>query len=306
MNLSVIICTHNPRRNYLDRVLWALQEQTLPLQQWELLLIDNASDSILTSEVDLTWHPNARHIREEQLGLTPARLRGIRESQAKIIVFVDDDNILNPDFLEKVLNIGKEYPHIGAWGGQVYPEFEVQPAEWTKPYWNLLAVREFNKDNWSNASWFNHALPCGAGLCVRKNVALKYKDLIQHDLQRLNFGRKGNSLSSCEDSDLALTACDLGLGTGTFTSLKLTHLLPEYRLQESYLLKLVEGIAYSGSLLRFIRTGEQPFQKSRVDKLAETYRLLRTPVRTRRFHYAREQGIKLALKEITNNICSNN
>jgi glycosyltransferase involved in cell wall biosynthesis len=52
-HLSVIICTHNPRKDYLERVLKALQEQTLPSESWELLLIDNASDNLLEKKIDL-------------------------------------------------------------------------------------------------------------------------------------------------------------------------------------------------------------------------------------------------------------
>ena len=49
VHASVIVCTHNPRLIYLRRVLEALRSQTLPLEQWELLLIDNASSELLTS-----------------------------------------------------------------------------------------------------------------------------------------------------------------------------------------------------------------------------------------------------------------
>ena len=57
-NLSVIICTHNPRFEYFDRVLNALKGQTLPLEQWELVIIDNASVEPLCERVDLNWHPH--------------------------------------------------------------------------------------------------------------------------------------------------------------------------------------------------------------------------------------------------------
>ncbi|RYG01725.1 MAG: glycosyltransferase, partial [Chitinophagaceae bacterium] len=43
MNLSVVICAHNPNPEYLKRVLLSLQKQTLPIEKWELLLIDNKS-----------------------------------------------------------------------------------------------------------------------------------------------------------------------------------------------------------------------------------------------------------------------
>jgi glycosyltransferase involved in cell wall biosynthesis len=78
-NLSVIICTHNPRHDYLRPVLDGLGRQTLPLNQWELLLVDNASKENLAERFDLSWHPHAHQIREHELGLTPARLRGIGE-----------------------------------------------------------------------------------------------------------------------------------------------------------------------------------------------------------------------------------
>jgi len=42
------------------------------------LLVDNASQNVLSASVDLKWRSLAWHIREDQLGLTSARLRGIR------------------------------------------------------------------------------------------------------------------------------------------------------------------------------------------------------------------------------------
>ncbi len=67
-DISVIICTHNPRPDYLGRVLEALKAQTLSKDQWELLLIDSASDDPIAGRVDLLWQPNAKHIRETAIG----------------------------------------------------------------------------------------------------------------------------------------------------------------------------------------------------------------------------------------------
>src|SRR5277367_5769846 len=97
--ISVIVCTHNPRADYLRRTLDALREQNFPLNKWELLLIDNASEKPLAEVYDLSWHPQGRHVRELELGLTAARVRGIRESNGGLLVFVDDDNVLAPDYL---------------------------------------------------------------------------------------------------------------------------------------------------------------------------------------------------------------
>ena len=112
--VSVIICSHNPREDYLRRVLDALKAQTLPIKDWELLLVDNASKEPMAGRFDLSWHPNARHLREEKTGLTHARLCGIAEAKAGLLVFVDDDNVLRADYLQAALKISKEWPQLGA------------------------------------------------------------------------------------------------------------------------------------------------------------------------------------------------
>jgi glycosyltransferase involved in cell wall biosynthesis len=100
--LSVIICSHNPRP-YLRRVLEALREQTLAREHWKLLLVDYASKDLLASAFDIAWHPNGRHILEKELGLAPARRRGMREATADLFVFADDDNVLDRNYLSEVI-----------------------------------------------------------------------------------------------------------------------------------------------------------------------------------------------------------
>ncbi len=302
--ISAIICTHNPRRDYLEKVLQALKLQTLPKELWELLLIDNASEQPLSSEFDLSWHHHSRYIREENLGLTPARLRGIKEAVADILVFVDDDNVLYPDYLEVALKISKDFSIIGAWGGQVIAELEQEPPEWTKPelknYLFSLACREFDKDSWSNLLHQHETTPCGAGLCVRKIVADKYAKFVYNDPRRVDLDRKGQMLISCGDTDIAYTACDIGLGTGQFTSLKVTHLIPPSRLEEDYLLRLTEGLSYSGTMLDYMRGKLPPQANWRSSKIYLLYLRLRFGARRRRFYEATQKGMRLAVKEIAN------
>ncbi|WP_414527901.1 glycosyltransferase [Nodularia chucula] len=293
----MIICSYNPRQDYFLRVLEALKNQTLSVNTWELLLIDNASDKLLASEIDLSWHPHSRHIREDELGLTPARLRSIKEAKAATLVFVDDDNVLDDDYLEVVLKISKDYPFLGAWGGQIRAEFEIEPPEWTKPYWGMLAIREFDQDKWSNLLHQHETTPCGAGLCIRKFVAEKYAELVCNQNTRIKLDRKGKQLTSCGDSDLAFTACDIGLGTGQFTSLRLTHLISSNRLQEDYLLKLVEGMAYSVTILNAFRT-IIPVYPCRSQRIYEYYLRWRMDSRRKRFYDSEQKGKKLAMQEI--------
>ena len=297
--ITVVICTYNPQRDYLQRVLQSLKSQSLPASEWELLLIDNASEKILSEEVDLTWHPQSRHIREDKLGLTHARLRGIKEAAAEILVFVDDDNILDSEYLEIALRISKDCPFIGTWGGQICPEFETEPEEWLRPYLWMLAIRELKVDRWSNVPYDYESAPCGAGLCIRRAVAEKYAELLLLDPLRQNLGRKGQSLISSEDVDLAFTACDIGFGTGVFTLLKLTHIIPPKRLQKDYVLKLAEANGYSTVIVESLR-GKFPTPKSQLGKLYEIYRTFKMSSFDRHFSQAWKRGHSRALQEIDN------
>jgi glycosyltransferase involved in cell wall biosynthesis len=94
--LSAIICSPNPRPDYLRRCFDALKDQTFPRDGWELVVVGSRSDESVAARVDLSWHPAPRIVREEKLGLTPARLRGICESRGETLIFVDDDNVLDP------------------------------------------------------------------------------------------------------------------------------------------------------------------------------------------------------------------
>ncbi|MCM3874602.1 MAG: glycosyltransferase [Pyrinomonadaceae bacterium] len=303
--LSVITCAHNPRSDYLQEVIGALKNQTLPQSRWEYLLIDNLSKEQLARRVDLSWHSSARHIREEKLGLTHARLRGIREAAGDILVFVDDDNVLDADYLEQVVLVAEEWPRLGVWAGQNRPGFESNPPDWTRQYWSRLVIREFDSDRWSNQPSQADTMPCGAGMAVRKSVADYYAGLHDKGKRNIIMDRTGDSLVSGGDSDLAICACDCGLGMGLFASLKLTHLIPASRLTEDYLAGLLEGLAYSGILLNSFRssTGSLSGKSSgrkRLTKMADLARLLIRNRRERRFFRAVRNGEEKALKFLLN------
>jgi glycosyltransferase involved in cell wall biosynthesis len=299
MEISVIVCTHNPRPNYLRRVLDALQAQTLPKQQWELLLIDNASKEPLAEKWELSWHPNARHIREDELGLTLARLRGIKESAGGLLVFVDDDNLLEAGYLRTALNLMTEFPQIAVFGGQVLGDFETPPPSWAEPYLPMLALRSCERDSWSNDPLRFGFYPCGAGLCVTREIALKYSKSLQDDVWRRSLDRRGVELTSGGDDDIAFTAGSLGLGVGVFCRLKLTHLIPATRLTEDYLLRLTQGLVYCGYITRYARgeAGQRPNRSLRW-RLGMFRRSLRMSRIERRFTQAQVRGETAAWQTI--------
>jgi len=270
--ISVIICTHNPRFDYLSRVLLALQSQQLFLDQWELIIVDNASDRPLvndreysykqereplypycnhTTGTNIYWHPQASIVREEKLGLTGARLKGFQVAQGELLVFVDDDNLLQPDYLLQIHQIFQAHPGLGAIAGKSTPEFEINPEPWMAEFYKVLALRDFGEHPLMTAECqlkqpvtrletpaYPEFAPAGIGLAVRRSAFASYADRITGDTLRLTFGRTGSQLTSGEDNDIILTLMSTGWQVGYFPQLQLTHLIPAKRLERKYLAKL--------------------------------------------------------------------
>jgi glycosyltransferase involved in cell wall biosynthesis len=290
--VSVIICSHNPREDYLRRVLDALKAQTLPAKDWELLLVDNASENPLAARMDLSWHPHARHVREDKLGLTHARLCGIAESKGNLLVFVDDDNVLRPDYLQASLKISADCPWLGAWNGSCIPEFEIEPSAELRPYlWGLL-TEKLSSSLWAKLPMGGPALPTGAGMAVRRPVAERYRELAISDPLRQMLDRSGKNLGAGGDSDMALTTFKLGLGAGRFPELELTHLIPARRLTLDYLEPLFEGFGYGGIILNAIHGNDRWYPGQFGSSPLKIF-LLRIIMFVARKNRA-ERGIKLA------------
>jgi glycosyltransferase involved in cell wall biosynthesis len=222
------------------------------VEQWELLLVDNASKEPLTfKKEEISWHPRARVIREEELGLTSARMRGIREAAADLLVFVDDDNVLDLDYLSKIFKIGHEWPRLGVWGaGSIVPEFEVRPAQYLQKLVGCLALREVDTCRWTNVISCEGAMPWGAGQCIRAEVAKAYLEHVEKSSIRIT-DRRGMELASGGDLEINYVGCSIGFGVGIFPELKVLHLIPANRVEEDYLVRIFEGNCIALMLLHF-------------------------------------------------------
>jgi glycosyltransferase involved in cell wall biosynthesis len=298
--ISVIICSHNPKLDYLRRVLEGLRAQTLPRSEWELLLVDNASSQSLAGLCDLSWHPDHACIRENELGLTPARLRGLKETTGPLLVFIDDDNVLAADYLERVLTIERTYPHLGAFGaGVIEPEFEIEPAPELVPLLGRLALRTSSNRLWTNNPKDSSCIPWGAGLCVTRQTACAYVHLmsvlnISHVLDR-----HGERLFCGGDDLFSWVSARNGLGFGVFPELRITHLIGAHRLTRPYFLRLVHDHGYSLGILNYLFFGDEP----RCPGVEGTLRIILHGVRhgafSMRCKWATARGVRGAARFLT-------
>jgi glycosyltransferase involved in cell wall biosynthesis len=106
--ISVIIPTKD-RIQDVVRCLESLLAQTVPPD--EILIVDGSDTEKLNSEIKLRFTENARikYVRSKS-GLTHQRNVGINASSGDIIVFIDDDVILDKDCLKEIMHVFNAYP----------------------------------------------------------------------------------------------------------------------------------------------------------------------------------------------------
>ena len=256
MRLSVIVPTHNPDRERLGLTLAALQAQTLAASEWEAILVDNASKpAVDISAYSDVCPTHLRRISEPEPGLTFARIAGLKASTGDLVVFVDDDNLLAPDYLAECCACMAANPTVGAAGGKALPGFSSPPPAWTTEFHDLLAVRDLGEQpkieiatpETVQRQGYPTCAPIGAGLVARRSAVEPWLSRVTNE--RANGAaitdRRGTSLSSGGDNDLIFTIFLAGFGVAYFPSLKLRHLIPDARLTLPYLERLNYGIQRS-------------------------------------------------------------
>lgn len=272
--LAVIVCSYNPQDIVFKTCMAGIKAAVAQSPSTEVVIVDNNSAVPIASRDYMAEYNTGsfRIVVEKEQGLTKARLRGIREARADLLVFIDDDNFINEDFFAKGIKIAEDNVHIGAFSGQVKLKFESDPPDWTRPYWGMLVYREFDRDLWSNLPHLTATMPCGAGLFIRRSVADHYISLHHQGKRNIQLDRTGSSLISAGDNDLAACACDIGLGVGLFHELILDHYIPASRLKKDYLVALSKGIATSSIVFKSFRN-EFPVPVSKKTRIANMVRL---------------------------------
>jgi glycosyltransferase involved in cell wall biosynthesis len=297
VEVSVIICAYNARNDHLDRVLDALQKQTLSMSRWDLVLVDNNSKNDVARLADLSWHPDARLVHEGATGLSHARIKGIQCATGNLLLFVDQDNVLREDYMEEGLKIATARPYLGAWSGRILGEFEVDPPKELTPYLGKLNVRDVQKEAWSNSDYCS-STPYGSGLFIRRDVAEYYFNKVSKDPRRLGFGRAGDHMGTMEDIDMVTSGIELGYGSGLFPTLELLHLMPKERLNLDFLLRLFRDAVASEIVYLKLKNLNRNNAESFIDHLVMRYKYYRANRIDRLFEKARLDGLRLGEEKI--------
>ncbi|MEZ6096480.1 MAG: glycosyltransferase [Pirellulaceae bacterium] len=178
VRIEVAICTRN-RAQQLRQTLQSVQQAIANCHQsCRLILIDNASTD-RTTEVAREFVAQGlpmELIHEAQPGHTHARNRAISASQAELVVWTDDDVVVESDWLNRYWQAFETAPSDSFWGSAIVPVFAATKPIWIDENWDKLSGAFAARDLGDEAVAFTeNRLPYGANFAVRGDVLRQFQ-----------------------------------------------------------------------------------------------------------------------------------
>lgn len=166
LSWSVIVCTRN-RTQDLERCLDSLLRISAP--GGEIVVVDNAPSDSSTAEL-VSRYP-VRYVREDRVGLNWARSRGAKAATGEIVLYTDDDVVVDPGWVTAMLEPFSS-PRVAAVTGLTMPlELETPAQELFEAYGGF--GRGFGRrvfDNTVLAPAASGNVGAGANMAIRREL----------------------------------------------------------------------------------------------------------------------------------------
>lgn len=232
-SVSLIICCYNSSEVIVPTI-ESINKLIIPdkLTNIGLIIVDNNCSDNTINLINQTFTSNTikLEIVEEKIpGLMNARRKGVEAAGGDVIIFVDDDNLLSFDYVEKIVEIFSEKPTVGVVGGQVIPGVDNFPT-WFLSFMGVYACgRVANKS--LDVSTTRMTL-FGAGLSFRSELIKLILLKNFHSLALM--GRTENTLLRGDDSELCMLSIINGWHVWYQNDLILHHNILERRINWEY------------------------------------------------------------------------
>jgi glycosyltransferase involved in cell wall biosynthesis len=235
--VSVVICSHN-RSADASECLAALIPQVSSAA--EVILVDSASSPIDQAQMKETAarYPEVKLIRVDEPGVSLARNRAVELASADWLVFLDDDAVPFPDWLEKLLAVlADASPRQAVIGGGILPLWPpgVNGERFSKRWKTFLSIHD---SDIAGSVTEGYTVAC-ANYAIRRRVLLDLGGFSEE------FGRIGDSLVSGADSHITKYVLDAGLGAHFDPAFKVYHKISPQRLKLPWILRRTfwEGVS---------------------------------------------------------------
>jgi GT2 family glycosyltransferase len=226
----------------------------------ELLVVVDSNPPLRT-ELTASLPPPVRVLETEQPGLSAARNVGIRAAtDADVVAFVDDDATVEPGWLSAILDEFECNDDVLGVGGPVLPRWGAE-RRWLRDelLWIVGCTYRGHRED---RGPIRNPIGC--------NMAFRREQLIAAGCFATHFGKQGNALCTCEETELSLRFARLyGQGRIRYVpSARVRHFVPAARISWRLLVRrsVSEGLA-KGRLHRLYRRLALGSERSYVRRL---------------------------------------
>ena len=207
-DLTVAICTYD-RAESLGRTLASLRAQSgIAGLGWELLIVDNNSrDSTRTVVEGAAAALPARYVTEPRQGLSHARNRALAEFAGRVLLFTDDDVILDSEWLCSYAAAIEHHADASYFGGRLLPLWKGRRPGWLRDEtMGLISGVLGHYDLGSEDRWYTAAdpVPYGASFALRRDLATRMGNF------RADLGVVGRVPGRGEETDYLAAAAAEG------------------------------------------------------------------------------------------------
>ncbi|HMP77509.1 MAG TPA: glycosyltransferase [Kiritimatiellia bacterium] len=225
--LTVVVCTHN-REAYLPACIESLRRQTLPRDDYEILVVDNASTDS-TAALCRAWEAEGliRYVFEPVPGLSQARNTGWQNARGRYVGYLDDDGQAAPGWLAAARDaFVLQQPEPGWVGGPIELDWNAPPPDWLD-----TELQEcLGRLDWGDtARWLTPRERLGGGNSFYPRAVLEASGGFDTRL-----GRKKNLLLSGEETQLQRRLEAAGHRLFYHPGVRMLHAVPEERLRPDF------------------------------------------------------------------------
>lgn len=232
--VDIAICTWN-RCELLAQTLKSFSELIIPESvQLQVLVVDNHSTD-RTPEVIRNFQSTAFAQRcsvvsltEHQQGHTFSRNRAIGSATGDLILWTDDDVIVDSGWIEKYVSAANNSPNHSFWGSVIEPRFPSGMPQWIERNWEILRGCFAHRDLGEEQLEFTDSkLPYGANFAIRTSVQKEFA----FDFE---LGRRGDEVLGEDELDLMRRMIAAGHCGHWIPGATVEHVIPPERATEQY------------------------------------------------------------------------
>lgn len=239
--VEIAICTYN-RANLLEATLQRFIElrekwSSALESSWRVIVVDNNStdrtqDVLNAAKVNL----DLEVATEKQQGHVHARNRAIELAEGDLLLWTDDDVLVDENWPAEYEQAANSEPEIDFWGSKIVPRFPNNlPPKWISENWDKLSGCFADKNLGDNVIELDSGrLPYGANFAIRTEVQRQCRF-------DPGLGRTDSLVVGDDEIKLFRRLLDNGHKGQWIPNASVDHMIDQNRLSAAYVAKYFEG-----------------------------------------------------------------